>query len=119
MRRAACTVSIPQDLSGPWLDSWGRRRTSMRAEQTVSEMVVEVLARQTESLSEREGRPFEDAFVEVLTTPAGRLLGELADGSYRHERAAEWQAHLIADRLSQRPVIPLGGQASTVGAATA
>ena len=86
----------------------------MRAEQTVSEMVVEVLARQAEALSEREGRPFKDAFVEVLTTPAGRLLGELADGSHRHERAAEWQAHLIADRLSQRPVIPLGGQASTV-----
>jgi CheY-like chemotaxis protein len=86
----------------------------MRAEQTVSEMVVEVLARRAEALSEREGRPFKDAFVEVLTTPAGRLLGELADGSYRHERAAEWQAHLIADRLSQRPVTPLDGQASTV-----
>src|SRR5829696_1804027 len=113
MRRAACTVSIPQDLSGPWLDSWGRRRTSMRAEQTVSEMVVEVLARQTESLSEREGRLFEDAFVEVLDTPAGRLLTELVDGPHRHERAAEWQAHLIADRLSQRPATFLVGLAGT------
>ena len=85
----------------------------MRAEQTVSEMVVEVLARQTESLSEREGRPFEDAFVEVLDTPAGRLLTELVDGPHRHERAAEWQAHLIADRLSQRPATFLVGLAGT------
>src|SRR5919112_3343961 len=116
MRRAACAVSIPQDLSGTWLDSWGRRTSSMRAEQTVSEMVVEVLARQAEALSEREGRPFEDAFVEVLDTPAGRLLTELADGPHRNERAAEWQAHLIGDRLSQRPATFLGWRAGTAGA---
>jgi CheY-like chemotaxis protein len=85
----------------------------MRTEQTVSEMVVEVLARQAEELSEREGRPFENAFVEVLDTPAGRLLTELADGSHRNERAAEWQTHLIADRLSQRPATFLGGRAGT------
>src|ERR687890_1457901 len=113
MRRAACAVSIPQVLNGPWLDSWGRRTSSMRAEQTVSEMVVEVLARQAEALSEREGRPFKDAFVEVLDTTAGRLLTELADGSHRNERAAEWQTHLIADRLSQRPATFLGGRAGT------
>ena len=85
----------------------------MRAEQTVSEMVVEVLARQAEALEEREGRPFKDAFAEVLTTPAGRILGKLADGPHRHERAAKWQAHLIANRLSQSPVTHLGRQAST------
>lgn len=85
----------------------------MRTEQTVSEMVVEVLARQAEALAEREGRPFENAFVEVLDTPAGRLLAELADGPHRNERAAEWQAHLIADRLSQRPTTFLGGRADT------
>jgi CheY-like chemotaxis protein len=85
----------------------------MRTEQTVSEMVVEVLARQAEALAEREGRPFENAFVEVLDTPAGRLLTELADGPHRNERAAEWQAHLIADRLSQRPATFLGGRADT------
>jgi hypothetical protein len=38
----------------------------VRAEQTVSEMVVETLARQTEALSERTGQPFKDAFAEVL-----------------------------------------------------
>ena len=43
----------------------------MRAEQTVSEMVVESQARQAEALSDRTGRSFEDAFTEVLKTPGG------------------------------------------------
>jgi len=75
----------------------------LRAEQTVSEMVVESLARQAEALSERTGHPFEDAFAEVLKTPAGGLLGELADGPHRHEKAAKWQAGLLADREARRP----------------
>lgn len=75
----------------------------MRAEQTVSEMVVEALARQAETLSERTGLPFEEAFAKVLETPAGRRLAELADGPHRHEKAAEWQAGLIAGREAQRP----------------
>ncbi len=75
----------------------------MRAEQTVSEMVVESLARQAEALSEGTERPFEDAFTEVLKTPAGRRLGELADGPHRHEKAAQWQASLLADREARRP----------------
>jgi hypothetical protein len=66
-------------------------------------MVVEALARQAETLSERTGLPFEEAFAEVLETPAGRRLAELADGPHRHEKAAEWQAGLIADREAQRP----------------
>jgi hypothetical protein len=75
----------------------------LRAEQTVSEMVVESLARQAEALSERTGQPFEGAFTEVLETPAGRKLAALADGPHRHRKAAEWQAGLIADREAQRP----------------
>lgn len=74
----------------------------MRAEQTVSEMVVEVLARQVETLSDGAGHPFKEAFDEVLKTPAGRLLGELADSPHRHERAAEWQAGLLASREARR-----------------
>jgi len=85
----------------------------VREEQTVSEMVVEALARQAEALSEGRGRPFEEAFAEVLDTPAGRLLGELADGPQRHERAAYWQARLRAEREAKRPVALLGGWAST------
>jgi hypothetical protein len=75
----------------------------LRAEQTVSEMVVESLASQAEALSERTGHPFEDAFAEVLKTPAGSRLGELADGFHRHEKAAQWQAGLLADREARRP----------------
>jgi hypothetical protein len=71
----------------------------VRAQQTVSEMVVEVLARQAEALSEKTGQTFEDAFSQVLKTLAGGKLAELADGSHRHERAAEWQANLIAERI--------------------
>ena len=76
----------------------------MRAEQTVSEMVVESLARQAEALSEDTGCPFEVAFTAVLKTPAGRRLGELADSPYRHEKAAWWQMDLLADREARRPV---------------
>jgi hypothetical protein len=75
----------------------------VRAEQTVSEMVVEVLARQAEALSERTEISFDEAFAEVLKTPAGRQLGDLADGPHRHERAARWQTDLLAGREAQRP----------------
>ncbi len=75
----------------------------MRAEQTVSEMVVGSLARQAEALAERSGRTFEEAFAEVLETPAGRELAELAGGPHRHRKAAEWQAGLLADREAKRP----------------
>jgi hypothetical protein len=75
----------------------------VRTEQTVSEMVVESLGRQAHVLSERSGRPFEEALVEVLKTPAGYLLAELADGAHRHEKAAQWQAGLLKDREAQRP----------------
>jgi CheY-like chemotaxis protein len=78
-------------------------------------MVVEVLARQAEALSERTGKPFEDAFAEVLKTPAGRRLGDLADGPHRHERASEWQADLMAVREAQRPPTPLRGWVGTGG----
>src|SRR5215213_8762986 len=66
-------------------------------------MVVEVLARQAEVLSERTGQPFTDAFAEVLKTPAGHQLAGLADGPHRHEGAAYWQADLITERETQRP----------------
>jgi hypothetical protein len=59
-------------------------------------------------------RSFEEAFGEVLKTPAGRRLGELAEGPHRHQRAAEWQAGLIAAREARRKAhlrssIPEGG----------
>ena len=74
----------------------------MRAEQTVSEMVVESLARQAEALSEETNRTFGEAFAEILKTHAGSKLAELADGPHRHEKAADWQAGLLIDRKVQR-----------------
>lgn len=75
---------------------------SVRAEQTVSEMVVESLAREAKTLSEGTGRPFEETFAEVRETPAGRRLAELAEGPHRHEKAAHWQAGLLRNREAQR-----------------
>ena len=60
----------------------------MRAEQTVSEMVVGVLARQTEEPASRTGLPFGEAFEEVKRTEAGDRLCELVEGPYRHEKAS-------------------------------
>jgi hypothetical protein len=51
----------------------------VRAEQTVSAMVVESLARQAEALSEGIDRPLGEAFAEIFKTPAGGKLAELAD----------------------------------------
>jgi hypothetical protein len=75
----------------------------VRAEQTVSEMVAEVLARQAEELAARTGRPFREAHEEVRQTEAGRQLAELADGPHRHERARYWQAHLRFPKPRVRP----------------
>lgn len=65
-------------------------------------MVAEVLARQARVLSGASGRPLEEASAEVLGTPAGRLLAELAEGPHRHEKAADWQAGLLRDREARR-----------------
>jgi hypothetical protein len=66
-------------------------------------MVVESLARQAKTLSEGTDQPFEEAFAQVLKTPAGWRLAELADGPHRHQKAAQWQAGLMADRDARRP----------------
>ena len=75
----------------------------MRADQTVSEMVAAVLARQAEALSDGTGRPLEGTFAVVTRTSSRRLLGELADGPHRHEKAADSQAGLLKDREARRP----------------
>ncbi len=72
------------------------------AEQTVSEMVAEVLARQAERLGAQTGRPFEEAYEEVSETEAGRRLAELAEGPHRHERASYWQANLRVERAGMK-----------------
>src|SRR3712207_6860973 len=106
---------MPPDPGGrnmPRLESKPRREehNGVRAEQTVSEMAVESLARWAETLSDETKQPFEEAFAKVLKTPAGRKLAALADGPHRHEKAAQWQARLIADREAQRPAHLRSGQ---------
>ncbi len=74
----------------------------MRPEQTVSEMVEEVLNRQARALATQTGKPFEPALEEVADTVAGRQLNGLAESEYREQRAAEWQANLPWRRAEER-----------------
>jgi hypothetical protein len=74
----------------------------MRPEQTVSEMVREVLNRQAKALGARTHQPFEAVLEEVTDTEAGHQLSELAESAYREQRAAEWQANLPWKRAEER-----------------
>jgi hypothetical protein len=71
-------------------------------EQTVSELVKEVLVRQAKTLADRTGEPFERAMSATLKTDAAQLLRELAEGEYRERKAAEWQATLPWVRAEER-----------------
>ncbi len=74
----------------------------MRQDRTVSEMVVEVLARQAKALVERTGQPFEDALVAVLRTDAARQLEELATGPHSHQKASYWLASLVQEGTTEQ-----------------
>jgi hypothetical protein len=74
----------------------------VQREQTVFEMVEEVLERQARSLVAQTGRTFQEAMEAVEGTGAGRQLRELADGEFRDRRAAEWQAGLLRERVEER-----------------
>jgi len=71
-------------------------------DQTISEMVEEVLANQAQSLAERTGQAFEGALGVVSGTEAGRQLRELANGEHRHEKAREWQARVRFERAEEQ-----------------
>ena len=74
----------------------------MHRDQTIYEMVEEVLANQAKSLAERTGQAFESALGVVADTEAGQQLRELANGEYRHEKAREWQASVHWERAEQQ-----------------
>jgi hypothetical protein len=57
----------------------------LHRDQSVSEMVEQVLARQAKPLAERTGQAFESALGVVGDTEAGQRLRELANGEHRHE----------------------------------
>jgi hypothetical protein len=77
-------------------------RESMRPEQTVIEMVEEVLRRQAKALVEQTGQSFNAAMEAVSNTDAGRQLVELAEGPHRNQRAREWQEGLAWERAEER-----------------
>jgi hypothetical protein len=74
----------------------------MHEEQTLSEMVEEVLTRQAKALDERTGQPFQAALEAVSKTDAGRQLRELANGEHRNEGGRDWQMGLAPQRAEER-----------------
>jgi hypothetical protein len=74
----------------------------MRPEQTVDEMVEDVLSRQTRALEQRTGQSHASARAAVIQTPAGCQLEELRSGAHRHEEARYWQANLLFRRAGDQ-----------------
>ena len=74
----------------------------MHREQTISEMVEEVLANQAKSLAQQTGQAVESALGVVASTEAGEQLRELANGEHRHEKAREWLARVHLERAEEQ-----------------
>ena len=74
----------------------------MQRDQTVSEMVKEVLARQAKALADQTGQPFERALEIIADTEAGRQLRELANGQHRYEKARDWQTSVLWECAEKR-----------------
>jgi hypothetical protein len=74
----------------------------MRDDQSVSELAIEVLARQAAARADGTGESFEVALGAVLRTEAGRRLKELCEGEHRDERADRWQTSLPRERAEER-----------------
>src|SRR5215210_1107053 len=74
----------------------------LHRDQTISEMVEEVLAHQAKSLAERTGQAFESALGVVADTEAGQQLRELANGEHACEKAQHWQASIRRDRAEEQ-----------------
>ena len=74
----------------------------MQKNQRVTDMTVDVLARQAGARAKRTGEAFEVALTAVLETDAGRQLAELRDGPNGDERAEDWQEDLARKRAQER-----------------
>jgi hypothetical protein len=72
----------------------------LQRNQSVFEMVEDILARQAKSLADKTGQPLERAL--DLVTDAGQQLRELANGEYRCEKAQHWQTSMCWDRAEER-----------------
>jgi hypothetical protein len=73
----------------------------MPNDQSVEDMVDEVLARQAAYRASQTGESFEDALETVIQTVAGRQLQELRSGPHSQTRAAEWQTTVARDRVRE------------------
>jgi hypothetical protein len=74
----------------------------MQKNQRVSDMALEVLARQASTRSNQMAEPFEEALEAVMQTEAGRRLRELSEGPHRYESAHQWQEELPRKRIKER-----------------
>jgi hypothetical protein len=74
----------------------------VRPDQTVYEMVEEVLRRQAKALVERTGCSPQEALEAVLQTDAGGELWQLREGPRIQEKARDWQEHILRDRVLER-----------------
>ena len=83
----------------------------MQEDQSVSQMVQEVLMRQAKVLAQRSGQCLEEARQSVSDTEASRQLRELAQGEHRHEKAQAWQASVFWERSEQRLMHQIGSEA--------
>ena len=78
------------------------KEKSLHREQTISEMVEEVLANHAKSLAEQTGQTFVSALEVVGSAEAGQRLRDLASGEHRHEKATEWLASVHWERAEQQ-----------------
>ena len=74
----------------------------VQRDQTVFEMVQEVLEHQARAMAFQTGQTLEAAMQAIVDTEAGRQLRELRDGPHRDEKAAEWQTSLLWQRIEER-----------------
>jgi acyl-CoA reductase-like NAD-dependent aldehyde dehydrogenase len=70
----------------------------MPDEQSVEDMVDEVLARQAAYRASQTGESFEDALETVIETVAGRQLQKLRSGPHSQTKADEWQTTVASER---------------------
>ena len=74
----------------------------MHPDQSVYEMVEEVLQRQAKVVLKRSGCSAQEALEAVSQTKAGRELGGLRDGPHAQQRARDWQEGLLWERAFER-----------------
>jgi hypothetical protein len=77
-------------------------KVTVRDDQTVAEMVNEVLMHQAKARADRSGEPIEEAMEVVLNTEAGKQLRELRDGPHGDEGVEEWQVGMARERARER-----------------